>query len=86
MAARARQAGRGGRPARGAGRLTWLAALGLDFDWLRAHPGRLEKVTAAQVADAAAKFFAPTRFTGVVVGDAELLAGPLAALGGVELP
>jgi len=69
-----------------AGQLTWLAALGLDFDWLRTHPGRLQKVTTAQVADAAAEFFAPTRFTGVVVGDAEHLAGPLAALGGVELP
>jgi hypothetical protein len=32
------------------------------------------------------QFFAPSRFTGVVVGDAKRLADPLAALGGVELP
>lgn len=69
-----------------AGQLTALAALGLDLEWLRAHPSRLAAVTTEQVAEAAAEFFAPARFTGVVVGDAERLAGPLAALGGVELP
>ncbi|MGQ0776839.1 MAG: M16 family metallopeptidase [Pseudonocardiales bacterium] len=69
-----------------AGQLTALAAIGLDLDWLRAHPMRLQAVTTEQVAEAAAEFFAPTRYTGVVVGDAERLAGPLAALGGVELP
>lgn len=69
-----------------AGQLTWLAVYGLSVDWLRAHPGRLQAVTTAQVADAAAEFLAPTRFTGVVVGDAERLAGPLTALGGVEVP
>jgi hypothetical protein len=46
----------------------------------------LQAVTAGQVAEAAAFFFAPSRFTGVVVGDAKRLADPLAALGGVELP
>ncbi|MGH3898639.1 MAG: M16 family metallopeptidase [Pseudonocardiaceae bacterium] len=69
-----------------AGHLITLATLGLDLDWLRAHPSRLEAVTTTQVAEAAAEFFAPIRFTGVVVGDAERLAGPLATLGGVELP
>lgn len=69
-----------------AGQLIALSTLGLDLDWLLAHPSRLEAVTTTQVAEAAAEFFAPTRFTGVVVGDAERLAGPLAALGGVELP
>ena len=58
----------------------------LDLDWLRAHPGRLQAVTTAAVADAAAEFLAPARFTGVVVGDGEHLSGPLAALGGVDLP
>jgi hypothetical protein len=38
------------------------------------------------VASAAAEFFAPTAFTGVVVGDAERLSRPLAALGGVDVP
>ncbi|HEY2764940.1 MAG TPA: pitrilysin family protein, partial [Pseudonocardiaceae bacterium] len=60
-----------------AGHLNTLAALGLDLDWLRAHPARLQAVTTDQVAEAAAEFFAPSRFTGVVVGDAERLAGPL---------
>ncbi|HEY6422949.1 MAG TPA: pitrilysin family protein [Pseudonocardiaceae bacterium] len=69
-----------------AGHLTSLASRGLDLDWLRAHPGRLQAVTSKQVAEVVAEFFSPTRFTGVVVGDADRLAGPLAALGGVELP
>ncbi|MGH3775403.1 MAG: M16 family metallopeptidase [Pseudonocardiaceae bacterium] len=69
-----------------AGQLIALATLGLDLDWLLAHPGRLQAVTTEQVAEVAAEFFAPSRFTGVVVGDAERLAKPLAALGGVELP
>ncbi|MBV9140022.1 MAG: insulinase family protein [Pseudonocardiales bacterium] len=69
-----------------AGNLATLATLGLDLDWLLTHPGRLQAVTTGQVAEAAAEFFAPRRFTGVVVGDAKRLADPLAALGGVELP
>lgn len=68
-----------------AGHLSTLARLGLDIDWLRAHPARLLTVTTGQVADAAAEFLAPTRITGVVVGDAEQLAAPLSALGGVAL-
>jgi zinc protease len=66
--------------------LATLATLGLDLDWLLTHPGRLQAVTTGQVTEAAAEFFAPSRFTGVVVGDAKRLADPLAALGGVELP
>jgi predicted Zn-dependent peptidase len=69
-----------------AGHLATLATLGLDLDWLLAHPNRLQAVTPAQVAEAAAEYFAPSRFTGVVVGDAERLADPLTALGGVEVP
>jgi predicted Zn-dependent peptidase len=69
-----------------AGHLVTLAALGLDLDWLLTHTGRLHVVTTGQVAEAAAEFFVPKRFTGVVVGDAKRLADPLAALGGVELP
>jgi hypothetical protein len=38
------------------------------------------------VAETALTFFAPTAFTGVVVGDADRLAAQLAAIGGVELP
>jgi predicted Zn-dependent peptidase len=69
-----------------ASQLVALAGLGLDAEWLRAHPGRLAAVTAAEIADAALEFFAPTAFTGVVVGDADLLSPQLAAIGGVELP
>lgn len=69
-----------------AGHLTTLATLGLDLDWLLSHTSRLRTVTTGQVAEAAAEFFAPTRFTGVVVGDGKRLADSLAALGGVELP
>ncbi|HEX8932888.1 MAG TPA: insulinase family protein, partial [Pseudonocardiaceae bacterium] len=69
-----------------AGHLATLATLGLDLDWLLTHPARLAAVTAAQVAEAATHFFAPSRFTGVVVGDAKRLADPLVALGNVELP
>ncbi|GGM42079.1 peptidase M16 [Longimycelium tulufanense] len=66
--------------------LLTLAGVGLGPDWLRDHPGRLERVTVAEVAEAARRFFAPTRWTGVVVGDADRLSAPLAALGGVRLP
>jgi predicted Zn-dependent peptidase len=69
-----------------AGNLATLATLGLDLDWLLTHSSRLQAVTTGQVAEAAAEFFAPSRFTGVVVGDAKRLADPLTALGGVELP
>jgi len=69
-----------------AGRLATLATVGLDLDWLLTHPGRLQAVTTGQVVEAATEFFAPPRFTGVIVGDAKRLADPLAALGGVELP
>jgi predicted Zn-dependent peptidase len=69
-----------------ASQLVTLAGLGLDMAWLRGHPDRLAGVTSAQVADTALEFFAPTAFTGVVVGDAEQLAAQLRAIGGVELP
>jgi zinc protease len=71
-----------------AGLATQLAALaevGLGADWLVAHPGRLADVTAEQVASAAFEYFAPARFTGVVVGDAESLGSAMRALGGVTV-
>jgi len=63
-----------------------LAAEGLDLDWLREHPARLEAVTVEQVADVALEFFAPTAFTGVVVGDADVMGAGVRALGGVVGP
>ncbi|RJQ69099.1 insulinase family protein [Pseudonocardiaceae bacterium YIM PH 21723] len=67
---------------------TLLAFAGVDIDpqWLREHPDRLRAVTTEQVAAAALEFFAPVNFTGVVVGDADLLTPSLSALGGVQLP
>ncbi|WP_436494057.1 M16 family metallopeptidase [Actinokineospora sp. HUAS TT18] len=68
-----------------ASQLAALAILGLGIDWLTGHPDRLKAVTVEQVAEAAVGFFAPTRFTGVIVGDAATLS-TLSALGGVTLP
>ncbi|MQA12249.1 MAG: insulinase family protein [Pseudonocardiaceae bacterium] len=62
-----------------------LTSVGLGPEWLREHPERLAEVTTEQVGQAAMEFFAPTRFTGVVVGDADRLAPELGALGGVSL-
>ncbi len=66
--------------------LAALGAVGLSYDWLRGQPLRLADVTAEQVAEAAEKYFAPSRFTGIVVGDADLLASQFQAIGGVVLP
>lgn len=66
-----------------ASQLAALAPLGLGTDWLVEHPNRLKAVTVEQVAEASLEFFSPTRFTGVVVGDAAQLRS-LKALGGVS--
>ncbi|WP_414942955.1 M16 family metallopeptidase [Amycolatopsis sp. cmx-11-32] len=68
-----------------AAQLAALAATGLGVEWLAEHPARLAAVTAEEVADAALEFFAPKRFTGVVVGDADVLAPKLEALGDVTV-
>lgn len=64
--------------------LSTLDTVGLGVDWLRERPERLEAVTTDEVAAAAAELFAPTRFTGVVVGDADVVGPRLRALGGVS--
>ncbi|WET80674.1 pitrilysin family protein [Amycolatopsis sp. QT-25] len=68
-----------------AAQLAALAATGLGVEWLAEHPARLAAVTAEDVANAALEFFAPKRFTGVVVGDADVLAPKLTALGDVTV-
>jgi predicted Zn-dependent peptidase len=65
--------------------LAALSAFGLGLDWILEHPARLSAVGVDEVSAAAAEFFAPTRLTSVVVGDAAAIAGPLAALGEIEL-
>jgi predicted Zn-dependent peptidase len=69
-----------------ASQVSAIANMGLDVEWLRGHPARLAAVTADEIAEAGLEFFAPTAFTGVVVGNAETLARQMAAIGGVELP
>ncbi|MGW4127676.1 M16 family metallopeptidase [Amycolatopsis japonica] len=68
-----------------AAQLSALAATGLGVEWLAGHPERLAAVTAEDVANAALEFFAPKRFTGIVVGDADVLAPKLTALGDVTV-
>ncbi len=63
-----------------------LAADGVPVQWLRDHPARLEAVTVDEVAAVAREFFAPSAFTGVIVGDADVVGPGLRALGGVDLP
>ena len=53
--------------------LLTLASAGLGPDWLPGHLHRLRTVTPDAVRDAAARFLAPHRFTGVVAGDPGLL-------------
>lgn len=66
--------------------LSALAADGIDVDWLRGHPARLDAVTVEEVAAVALEFFAPTAFTGVVVGDADVIGAGVRALGGISGP
>jgi predicted Zn-dependent peptidase len=66
-----------------ASHLVSLSTQGLGIDWLVEHPARLQAVTAAEIAQAALDFFAPLRWTGVIVGDPEQLPS-LNVLGGVK--
>ncbi|WP_158885481.1 M16 family metallopeptidase [Amycolatopsis anabasis] len=68
-----------------ASQLSALSAYGLGAEWLAEHPARLARVTRDEVAAAALEFFAPSKFTGVVIGDADVLAPQLTALGGVRV-
>ncbi len=64
--------------------LSGLAAFGLGLDWITQHMQRLRALTVDEVSAAAAQFFAPSGFTSVLVGDAETIRDPLAALVAVE--
>jgi zinc protease len=65
--------------------LSSLSGLGLDVDWVREHPDRLAAVIDDEVVAVASTLFAPSAFTGVVVGDLEVIGASLTAVGGVEL-
>jgi zinc protease len=60
--------------------LSALAVFDLGLDWVIEHPHRLAAVGVEEVSAAAAQFLAPARLTSVVVGDAQAITAPLAAL------
>jgi predicted Zn-dependent peptidase len=65
--------------------LSALVGSGLPADWLVQHQRDLTEVTVEQVQEAARRYLAPTALTAVVVGDADVVAAPLQALGEVEV-
>jgi predicted Zn-dependent peptidase len=67
-----------------AGLASMYASVGLRLDHLREHSAALAAATREQVADVAARYLAPALAVIVVLGDAERVAGPLAALVPVE--
>jgi predicted Zn-dependent peptidase len=60
------------------------ASFGLRLDHLQTHSAALAAATREQVAEVAARHLAPSRAVMVVLGDAERVEGPLAALTAVE--
>ncbi|MGH3435277.1 MAG: M16 family metallopeptidase [Sciscionella sp.] len=69
-----------------ASQLVALASVGLGAEWLAGHPARLEAVTSEEIAEVARVFYNPAAYTGVVVGDADVIGESLRVLGGVTLP
>jgi len=64
--------------------LSALLGQGLDLDWLRQHPGRLERVRLDEVVEVSRRFFAPGGLVTVVLGDAARVSEGLGALDAVE--
>jgi zinc protease len=60
------------------------AGSGLRLDFLAEYSARLAKATVEDVAEVAARYLAPARAVTVVLGDAERIGAPLAALTPVE--
>lgn len=60
--------------------VTTLAAADLPVSWLRTHPQALQKVTAEEVLQASARYLAPSTFTSVLVGDADVITDPVSRL------
>jgi predicted Zn-dependent peptidase len=67
-----------------AGMASTYAGFGLRLDFLVEHSARLASATRDEVAAAAAKYLAPARAITVVLGDADKVEQPLAALGPVQ--
>ncbi|UQU65894.1 insulinase family protein [Couchioplanes caeruleus] len=67
-----------------AGLASIYASFGLRLDYLTEHSAALAAATREQVAEAAARYLAPSRAVSVVLGDAEKVEGQLSALTSVE--
>jgi predicted Zn-dependent peptidase len=67
-----------------AGLVSTYAGYGLRLDYLAGHAERLAAATLDEVAAASATYLAPARAATVVLGDAERVGAPLAALSTVE--
>ncbi|OLR92329.1 M16 family metallopeptidase [Actinokineospora bangkokensis] len=61
--------------------LATLVGVGLDMDWLRAHPRRLAEVTASDIYHVGVHLLAPKLLAAVVIGDASECEEPLQAFG-----
>jgi zinc protease len=68
-----------------AGYLDSITAAGLDLEYVRSFRANLERVTIADVRDAAMRYLTPRRMTTVLVGDAAEISGPLEALDPLEI-
>ncbi len=66
--------------------LSQLAGAGLGVEWLRDQPKALAGVTVADVLAACERWLAPAQLTPVLVGDVDVVAGPLRALVELETP
>jgi predicted Zn-dependent peptidase len=67
-----------------AGLASMYASFGLRLDYLREHSAALAAATREQVAEVASRYLAPAKAVTVVLGDAERVEAPLAALTTVE--
>ncbi|GAA3350564.1 pitrilysin family protein [Amorphoplanes nipponensis] len=67
-----------------AGLASIYASFGLRLDYLSEHSAALAAATREQVTEAAARYLAPSRAVAVLLGDADKVEAPLAALTAVE--
>lgn len=63
--------------------LAGLASNGVGFDYLASYPKAIIATTREQVNEAARRYMAPRELVTVVVGDPDVVAGPLGAIGEV---
>lgn len=69
-----------------ANKLIGALLAGLDMHWITHFADQLAGVTVEQVTDAIRVFFAPDRFTGVVVAAPQVLVETVLPIGGVRMP